>query len=303
MLDGIIFCRFVRPGRDARAANRPIGSSLRRFRGRHSARRKTDMLQLLAITIIAMLIYHPIDLYSAGFQLSFGVILGLVIFTRPLRQILFREDKDTQIAQSLQSSSRFSAVRKKFRDEIRFTIAAAIVAWVVAMPLIALYFEQLNPWAILASIILAPIVVVALIGGFLKIAFTILWPSFSHLWANIATYPIAGMRHTVAWLATFPGDIPLPAPPVWAVLLFYALLLALLIPWPKRLLRWSAQEHGAGGVHDAGDSSAARRIRGHAFGRGRFEIDAARNRRRPDRDPRAARRRCRFNRRRIGFNF
>ncbi|HMB96484.1 MAG TPA: MBL fold metallo-hydrolase, partial [Tepidisphaeraceae bacterium] len=95
---------------------------------------------------------------------------------------------------------------------------------------------------ILAGLLLAPIVIFALIGGFLKIAFTLLWPSFAGFWANLSALPIAAMRHTVGWLAKFPAaDIPLPAPPVWAILLFYAFLLSLLVPWPRRWMRWSAR--------------------------------------------------------------
>ena len=44
--------------------------------------------------------------------------------------------------------------------------AASIVAWIVSMPLIALHFEQLNPWAIPASLILGPAVFVSLVAGF-----------------------------------------------------------------------------------------------------------------------------------------
>jgi competence protein ComEC len=171
-----------------------------------------------------------------------------VLFTQPLKNILFREDKDVQIAQLMQWPSRFSVVRRKIKREMKFILAASIVAWVVAMPLLALYFEQLNPWAILAGFILAPIVIIALIGGFLKITFTLLWPSFAGFWANLAAYPVAGMRHTVAWLATFPGaDIPFPSPPIWAVLLFYIFLVVLLIPWPRKLLRWAARSSAIAG--------------------------------------------------------
>jgi competence protein ComEC len=205
-------------------------------------RRRADTLQLLAISAIAILVYHPTDLFSAGFQLTFGVVLGLVLLTRRLKSILFRDDPDEQIAQLMQWPGRFSVVRRRFKQELQFTLCAFLVAWVVAMPLIALHFEQINPWAILASIIQAPIAIIALVGGFAKIILTLLWPSLAESWANMADYSIVALRHTVDWLATFPGAaIPLPAPPIWTVILFYVLLLALLIPWSRRAVRWSAR--------------------------------------------------------------
>jgi competence protein ComEC len=48
-----------------------------------ASRRSVDALQLLAACVLAMLIYRPLDLYNAGFQLSFGTVLGLILFTRP----------------------------------------------------------------------------------------------------------------------------------------------------------------------------------------------------------------------------
>jgi len=65
-------------------------------------RRSTDALQLLALSIIAMLIFEPLDLYNAGFQLSFGTVLGLILFTRPVLDWLgsFR-DPDLLLAADL----------------------------------------------------------------------------------------------------------------------------------------------------------------------------------------------------------
>jgi competence protein ComEC len=200
-------------------------------------RQSINALQLLAVTVIAMLVYHPLDLYNAGFQLSFGTVLGLMIFTRPVMHWIPILDLDEQIAMAMQRPSKFSILGLKTKEYARATLAASVVAWVVSMPLIAYHFEQLNPWAIVASIALAPIVFAALICGFFKVLLTLLWPSASSTWAMIAAWPVAGMRHTVDWLATFPGaEVPLPSPPVWMIVLFYALLLSLLIPWRWRVL-------------------------------------------------------------------
>ncbi len=205
-------------------------------------RRSTDAIQLLALTVLAMLVYHPLDLYNAGFQLSFGTVLGLMIFTRPMLEAMARRDIDEDIAHFTRWPGPFEVIQMNLKRWIVTTLAAGIVAWIVSMPLIALHFEQLNPWAVLASILLAPIVFLSLIGGFAKIVLTLLWPSLAGAWAGMATSPIAGMRHTVDWLATFPGaDVPLPSPPVWAVLLYYALLLSLLIHWPRPAVRKSAR--------------------------------------------------------------
>lgn len=201
-------------------------------------RRSYDMLQLLAISVIAMLVYHPLDLYNAGFQLSFGMVLGLMLFTPPVLDWLPGNDPDVKIAMSHQGPRVFGSPMQKLKSMIRQIVAASLVAWVVAMPLIALHFEQLNPWAIPASLILSPFVLVSLVMGFAKVLMTIGWPSLSGAWAEMARTPVEWMRWMVDWLATLPGsEVPVPAPAIWMVVLFYGLLLSLLISWPRRWMK------------------------------------------------------------------
>lgn len=205
-------------------------------------RRSTNPVQLLAATVVVMLVYHPLDLYNAGFQLSFGTVLGLMLFTRPLMYLFPLMDLDEQIAFAMQRPERISILKLQIRQYTRATLAASVVAWVVSMPLIAFHFEQLNPWAILASIVLAPVVFLSLIGGFAKVLLTLLLPSLSGTWAQIAILPVSWMRGMVELLSQLPGsEVPLPSPPIWMIILFYALLMSLIIPIPGKLLRWTAR--------------------------------------------------------------
>ncbi|MCS7033872.1 MAG: ComEC/Rec2 family competence protein, partial [Phycisphaerae bacterium] len=200
--------------------------------------RSVDAVQLLALSVIAMLVYHPLDLFNAGFQLSAGTVLGLILFTDRLSTRLFPQDIDTAVLRSFHHLSRRQLMMGHLRRLGAGTLAASIVAWVVSSPLIAFHFQQLNPWAIPGSILLAPFVFVALVGGFLKVLFTLAWPSAAGVWAKLATLPMEAMRDTVDLLARLPGaDVPLPAPPAWAVVLFYLALTFPLLPTASRLAR------------------------------------------------------------------
>jgi competence protein ComEC len=115
-------------------------------------RQSINALQLLAATVIAMLVYHPLDLYNAGFQLSFGTVLGLMIFTRPVMHWIPILDLDEQIAMAMQRPSKFSILGLKTKEYARATLAASVVAWVVSMPLIAYHFEQLKACVALSQV-------------------------------------------------------------------------------------------------------------------------------------------------------
>lgn len=213
-------------------------------------RRSVDPLQLLAVSVIAMLVYHPLDLFNAGFQLSFGTVLGLILFTKPLADFLSPRDADIEVLRSfhkLNARQEFISLVKHRAADI---FAASLVAWVVSTPLIAYHFEQLNPWAIPGSILLAPFVFVALVGGFAKILLTALFPFAAPLWAMLAVLPMEAMRDVVDLLAALPGaEVPLPQPPVWLIVLFYVLLLLPRVPiWKPLLRRGVAYACTAGGV-------------------------------------------------------
>ena len=62
-------------------------------------------VQLLALAALALLVFNPQDLYGAGFQLSFVIVLGLILLTRPFLDFLGRLSR-TGIGRSPNHSSR-----------------------------------------------------------------------------------------------------------------------------------------------------------------------------------------------------
>ncbi len=53
------------------------------------------------MSVLAMLIYQPLDLYNAGFQLSFGTVLGLMLFTKPMLAFFTPDDADARVLAAL----------------------------------------------------------------------------------------------------------------------------------------------------------------------------------------------------------
>jgi competence protein ComEC len=190
------------------------------------SRRSTDGIQLLSLSVLAMLVYEPLDIYNAGFQLSFGTVLGLMALTRRVMPLMRDPDANVALAAAYQLRPD-PALRWKHRLR-QWALAAlvpAVIAWLVSLPLVAAHFEQLNPWAILASLLLAIPVFVALIGGFLKLALTALLPMWAGTWATCAAAPVSWMRQAVDALAMLPGsEVPLPSPALPFILLYYVML-------------------------------------------------------------------------------
>ncbi|HEX8522101.1 MAG TPA: ComEC/Rec2 family competence protein [Tepidisphaeraceae bacterium] len=211
-------------------------------------RRSVSGVQLLSLTALAMLVQQPMDLYNAGFQLSFGTVLGLMLLTRQVQRRYFQRDPDEVVVLSLMGPRAPRLMRWKhwILQHVSTALSAGIVAWLVSLPLILHHFEQLNPWAIVASLLLGVFVLLALVGGFAKILLTLVIPPLAGTWAVGAGCLVALMRHVLELLAKLPGsDIPLPSFGLAAMLVYYAMLLVLLfgrfpLPSLPRLKRAAA---------------------------------------------------------------
>jgi competence protein ComEC len=203
-------------------------------------RRAIDPLNLLAAVVCAMLAISPLDLFDPGFQLSFATVLGLVLLTLPLSSALggVRQAVETPSTKYAWLSHAAAYVDSR----IILTIAAALAAWFVSMPIVAGQFGQLNLWSVVASIALGPVVLVALVGGAAKIVLTGLFPAAASWLADLAQGPIWLMRRAVELLAELPaGDVPLPGPAWWVMLLYFAALLLAVRPWQRQSARLLAR--------------------------------------------------------------
>lgn len=190
-------------------------------------RRSTDALQLLALTVVALLIYSPLDLFQPGFQLSYGCVLGLIVLTQPISSLLSIRRSSLDVGSLTLTPSRARRLVRLIGRWGRGALAAGIAAWLVSVPLVGWHFNRLNPFAVLASIILGVPVFFGLVGGLLKVVFTLICPWGAGLWAWIAQGPIIAMRHLAGWLALVPAsDWPIAAMPVILIVLYYLVLVA-----------------------------------------------------------------------------
>lgn len=212
--------------------------------------RSVDLVQLLAVIVTAMLVLHPLDLFSPGFQLSFGTVLGLMTLSRPMLRLLGGpEDADLAVARRVSRRTSWGEFGRRLDAGAMSTLSAALVAWLVSMPLVATHFQQLNTWAVLGSIVLAPFVFAALVGGMLKVVLTLLLPMLAGPLAEMAGFFVRGMRWMVGELARLPwSDVPLPPPPIGLSAAFFVALVLALCPWTRPSLRWTTRGAVAAGL-------------------------------------------------------
>jgi competence protein ComEC len=182
----------------------------------------------MALAALGLMIWRPADLFSAGFQLSFGVVAGLLAFTGPIIERWAPATKWDD--PPLPARLRRLAVE---------AMAVSTVAWLVAMPLVAFHFQALSLAALPVGLVMVPLGSALLWAGYAKILVGVVWP-----WAGAMLGPVVWMLASmtaglVRLGAAMPwASIDLPAPSAaWATATL-ALIVLLLSRWPQRRMRW-----------------------------------------------------------------
>jgi competence protein ComEC len=127
--------------------------------------RATDMI---ALSAIVLLIYQPKDLFTAGFQLSFGIVAGLMLYATPLAHRLWPEPI---------IKAHEDRIIKPIRRFLAGLLAANIVAFVIATPLVAYHFKLVSPLSAVLSTFAFFIVAAVLGMGYFKIIIGLVLPS------------------------------------------------------------------------------------------------------------------------------
>lgn len=157
------------------------------FLGAEAMGRRYDRRALLAWIAIGVLILRPMDLFSLGYQLTFGITAALVWFGERVHQRLFppaltfarREPPDV-------------LERRWWMDGATRLVSASLLCWLVATPLVARTTGLVSPTAVLSTLLIVPLVTVLLWAGYAVLVVGMLAPP-AGAWATQALDGLAGV--------------------------------------------------------------------------------------------------------------
>lgn len=147
--------------------------------------RQTTVRLSILWTAFSMLLWNPLYLwYDASFQLSFLAVIGISELSTPLKRIL-----------------RFVPETLALRESLVATIAAQIAT----LPLIMILFKQISLIAPVTNILVAPIIPIAMLLGFVATILGMLWLPLG----LILGYVCFACLHAIIWIAQFCAHLPL----------------------------------------------------------------------------------------------
>ncbi|MEI7767071.1 MAG: ComEC/Rec2 family competence protein [Phycisphaerae bacterium] len=201
--------------------------------------RRVQPLNLLALAWLLVMLWRPHDLTSAGCQLSFLCTAGLLLLASPIYHALAGVWLPRWAAIARASQSWYDRGRTYSAQTALVMLSANLAGCLVALPLLALHFNQFTPWAILTGILALPLVTVALLLGLVQLTLALLVPPLAALFAPIAHVVTVLMNAAIQSAAALPAaSSAVPAPPGWLVGLFYVGLILWLVLHRGPTRRW-----------------------------------------------------------------
>lgn len=196
------------------------------FMGAKALGRPHDSLTTIGASFLVLLVFRPLDLLSASFQLSFGAVTGMLLLGDPLMKkldSLFPKKKRRK-------EKRFRQLLGKVLRYVKSLLAAGVSAQLgIALPLAA-WYQQFSLLGIFVNLLVIPYTMLLMIA---YVAALFLSPlGIVGIWAGqIAACLSDGLYAIVHFGAVVPGmSLAVPSPP-WPMIIGGAAFLILLSPY------------------------------------------------------------------------
>jgi competence protein ComEC len=115
-------------------------------------KRNASIYNILAASAFCLLLYNPFWLWDVGFQLSYTAVLSIVVFYKPLNNLIYFTNKSLAWLWSL--------------------LAVSIAAQILTTPLSVYHFHQFPVYFLLTNLFAVPVSSVILIGELILVIFS-----------------------------------------------------------------------------------------------------------------------------------
>lgn len=218
-------------------------------------RRPANLLNSLMAAGLGILVWDPRQLFQAGFQLSFFVVLSIALLMPTLDRL-----REKMLAPDPFLPRQFrSRGWRWFSAGAHYLVASfavSLAAWLGSLPLIASYFHLVTPASLLANMIVVPLSSGALACNLASLALGWLLPPVAELFNHSAWFFMLLMVKVSEWAADLPlGAFYAPMPGLIDFVLYYAVLMAIFSGWVFRpqVRKWAAGAMAAAVIPCAGD--------------------------------------------------
>ena len=194
-------------------------------------KRPSDLINSLFAAALIILVWEPRQLFQAGFQLSFFVVLCIILilpFFQRLNEHILKAGP--LLPESLQPRwKRILRVPVLWLTDIFLT---SLAAWLGSIPLVAYYFHILTPCSGPANVLAVPLCALVLICNLASLLFVAWFPAVAILFNHSGWFWMECIRHTSQWSAHWPAAyFYVPTPGLFTICLYYFALISIFTGW------------------------------------------------------------------------
>ena len=169
--------------------------------------RQRSPLAALAASAVFVLIFQPAQLWSIGFQLSYTVVLSILLFGLPLYEKASEKLAPFRYLPKVNWSPS-QHLYAWIQDALLLLFAISFSAWLASAPLSAAFFGYLSPGAILLNMLLVNLAAVAISTGVVSLSLALVGlDSFAGFINHAAWISIQMMDTLVIGSTNIPGMI------------------------------------------------------------------------------------------------
>ena len=185
-------------------------------------RRRPNAVNTLSLAAIVLLLIRPTQLFEAGWQLSFGTVLGILLFEKRINCAI--DEAVERFSSELDYRKFWIAARllsKATTGPLRM-FSVGLAAWLGGAGILLYHFGSITPLASVWTVLVFPLVGAILTLGFSKMLLFFLLPTLSEILGVVVT----GLSAVLIWVVKLIGHagslhILIGHVPLWPVVLYY----------------------------------------------------------------------------------
>ena len=199
--------------------------------GGWALKRPSDLLNSLAAAAFVILLWNPLQLFEASFQLSFFVMLIIALMLPKLNEFFDRLLKPDELLPDELVSRWKKSGRWLARKFARYC-GLSFAAWIGSLPLAAKYFPLFSPVSTPANLRAVPLGTFALMANLGALVCGHWQPWFTELFNHAAWFFMVAMTWVSVEAAKIPGAyFYVPEPSLATIAIYYAAVIAVFSGW------------------------------------------------------------------------
>ncbi len=187
--------------------------------------RYSNPINTLSLAAIILLLIRPTQLFEAGWQLSFGTVLGILLFANRIHFFLYEKVTSLPWRRERQETKPFLRIFSKLGPYVLRLFSIGLAAWLGGAGILLFHFYTITPLASIWTVLVFPLVSTILVLGFLKIILFFLLPTLSAFFGIIVTLLSSSLIWIVKLIAHLDiSEILIGQVPPALVILYYCII-------------------------------------------------------------------------------